>query len=52
MGFAFEGQFRQHMIIRGRNRDTMYYSIIDGDWAGSDDAIGIRARLHSAVMGL
>jgi RimJ/RimL family protein N-acetyltransferase len=31
-GFTFEGIFRQHMIIKGRNRDTAWYSIIDGEW--------------------
>jgi RimJ/RimL family protein N-acetyltransferase len=31
-GFTFEGVFRQHMIVKGRNRDTAWYSIIDRDW--------------------
>jgi RimJ/RimL family protein N-acetyltransferase len=31
-GFAFEGIFRQHMIIKGRNRDTAWFSITDRDW--------------------
>ncbi len=31
-GFTFEGIFRQHMIIRGRNRDTAWYSVTDGEW--------------------
>jgi len=31
-GFVFEGLFRQHMINRGRNRDTAWFSIIDGEW--------------------
>lgn len=31
-GFTFEGLFRQHMIIKGENRDTAWYSIIDGEW--------------------
>ncbi len=31
-GFAFEGLFRQHMIIKGRNRDTAWYAMLDGDW--------------------
>ena len=31
-GFTFEGIFRQHMIIKGRNRDTAWYAIIDKDW--------------------
>ena len=31
-GFAFEGVFRQHLIVKGHNRDTAWYSIIDKDW--------------------
>ena len=31
-GFAFEGIFRQHMVIRGRNRDTAWFAMTDGDW--------------------
>jgi RimJ/RimL family protein N-acetyltransferase len=31
-GFTFEGIFRQHMIRHGRNRDTAWFSIIDGEW--------------------
>jgi RimJ/RimL family protein N-acetyltransferase len=31
-GFTFEGIFRQHMITKGRNRDTAYFSIIDSEW--------------------
>ena len=31
-GFAFEGVFRQHMITKGRNRDSAWYSIIDSEW--------------------
>ena len=31
-GFSFEGIFRQHMLVRGRNRDTAWFSIIDAEW--------------------
>jgi RimJ/RimL family protein N-acetyltransferase len=31
-GFTFEGVFRQHMVIKGENRDTTWYSILDGEW--------------------
>jgi RimJ/RimL family protein N-acetyltransferase len=31
-GFDFEGIFRQHMIIKSRNRDTAWFAIIDKDW--------------------
>ena len=32
LGFAFEGIFRQHMIVKGRNRDTAWFSMLDGEW--------------------
>ena len=32
LGFTFEGIFRQHMVVRGRNRDTAWYSMLDHEW--------------------
>jgi len=32
LGFAFEGVFRQHMIVKDRNRDTGWFSMLDGEW--------------------
>lgn len=32
LGFKFEGTFRQHMIIKDRNRDTAWYSMLDSEW--------------------
>ncbi|MHB2245160.1 GNAT family N-acetyltransferase [Pseudomonas sp. SC3(2021)] len=32
LGFSFEGVFRQHMVVKGHNRDTAWYSILDGEW--------------------
>ncbi len=31
-GFTFEGQFRQDMVVKGQNRDTDWYSILDSEW--------------------
>ena len=31
-GFVFEGVFRQHRIVKGRNRDTAWYAALDRDW--------------------
>ena len=31
-GFTYEGIFRQHMVIKDRNRDTAWFSIIDTEW--------------------
>jgi len=32
LGFAFEGIFRNHMIVKGRNRDTAWFAMTDADW--------------------
>ncbi len=31
-GFQYEGLFRQHMVVKGRNRDTAWFSILDSEW--------------------
>jgi RimJ/RimL family protein N-acetyltransferase len=31
-GFTFEGVFSQHMVVKGRNRDTAWYAITDKRW--------------------
>jgi RimJ/RimL family protein N-acetyltransferase len=31
-GFTYEGVFRQHMVVKGRNRDTAWFSMTDGEW--------------------
>ena len=33
-GFHYEGLFRQHMIYKGRNRDTAWFAMTDQDWPG------------------
>ena len=32
LGFTFEGVFRQAQVVKGRNRDTAWYSILDSEW--------------------
>lgn len=32
LGFVYEGTFRQHMVVKGHNRDSAWFSIIDGEW--------------------
>lgn len=32
LGFTYEGTFRQHMVYKGRNRDTAWYSVVDREW--------------------
>jgi len=31
-GFTYEGLFRQHMIVKGRSRDTTWFSMLDAEW--------------------
>ncbi|RJG12806.1 N-acetyltransferase [Pseudomonas cavernicola] len=31
-GFGYEGLFRQHMVIKDRNRDTAWYAMLDSEW--------------------
>lgn len=32
LGFTFEGIFRQHLVVKGRNRDSAWFSLLDGEW--------------------
>ncbi len=32
LGFRFEGIFRQHLIVKGRSRDTAWYAMLDRQW--------------------
>ncbi|AIJ07427.1 MULTISPECIES: GNAT family N-acetyltransferase [Edwardsiella] len=36
IGFRFEGRFRQHMVRKGRSRDTDWLSVIDKEWSEVD----------------
>ena len=31
-GFTYEGTFRQHVVVKGRNRDTAWFSLLDREW--------------------
>ncbi len=31
-GFTYEGEFRQHVVYKGRNRDTAWFAMLDGEW--------------------
>lgn len=39
LGFSYEGVFRQHMIVKGRNRDTAWYSLLDREWPRVQSAV-------------
>jgi RimJ/RimL family protein N-acetyltransferase len=38
LGFSFEGVFRQATVVKGRNRDTAWFSVIDGEWPARREA--------------
>jgi RimJ/RimL family protein N-acetyltransferase len=38
-GFAYEGLFRQHMVVKGRNRDTAWFALTDEDWPARQAAL-------------
>ncbi|WP_159729547.1 GNAT family N-acetyltransferase [Methylosinus sp. Ce-a6] len=40
LGFSPEGLFRQHMIVKGRNRDTAWFSMLDSEWPARKAAFG------------
>ena len=48
MGFQYEGLFRKHMIVKGRNRDTAWFSILDEEWP----AIQLNFERYLATPGL
>ncbi len=32
LGFSFEGIFRDHMIVKGRSRDTAWFAMLESEW--------------------
>ena len=46
MGFSFEGVQEAHFIIKGRNRDTAWFRMLDRDWSH------VRPRLESLLYGV
>jgi RimJ/RimL family protein N-acetyltransferase len=62
-GFTYEGKFRQHMVVKGRNRDTAWFSLLDREWPSvraaferwlapaNFDAAGRQRTALSALMG-
>lgn len=44
LGFTFEGVFRQHMIVKGRNRDSAWFSMLDREWPSARLALERRMR--------
>ncbi|RRH74327.1 N-acetyltransferase [Falsigemmobacter faecalis] len=44
LGFSYEGIFRHHMVVKGRNRDTVWYAITDEDWPALKEAYELWCR--------
>jgi hypothetical protein len=38
LGMSFEGVFRQAAVVKGQNRDTAWYAVIDREWPALDQA--------------
>jgi RimJ/RimL family protein N-acetyltransferase len=38
LGFTYEGIFRQHMVVKGRSRDTAWFSMLDHEWPARKQA--------------
>jgi RimJ/RimL family protein N-acetyltransferase len=38
LGFSYEGIFRQHMVVKGQNRDSAWFSVIDSEWPALREA--------------
>ena len=54
LGFSFEGIFRNHMIVKGRNRDTAWFSITDAEWPDGQEGPAespIRDLRHTLTAG-
>lgn len=41
LGFTFEGIFRQHMVVKGQNRDTAWFSMLDSEWPARKGAFEV-----------
>lgn len=54
LGFSYEGVFRQHMVVKGKNRDTTWYSMIDSEWprvgAGFEKWLSAENQLDSGQL--
>lgn len=43
-GFTYEGTFRQHMVVKGQSRDTVWFSMLDSEWPD------IRADRYKSIL--
>jgi len=50
LGFRFEGIFRKHMVVKGRRRDSAWFSVIDDEWVLQGKG-GVRRGLEGWLVG-
>jgi hypothetical protein len=41
LGFSYEGIFRQATVVKGRNRDTAWFAVIDSEWPALKEAFAL-----------
>lgn len=41
LGFSYEGVFRQATVVKGRNRDTAWFAVIDREWPALKEAFHV-----------
>lgn len=41
LGFTFEGIFRQHMVVKGQNRDSAWFSMLNSEWPARKQAFEV-----------
>ena len=46
-GFTWEGHFGCAVIVRGRTRDTAWFSMIDEEWPALKAALAARADIRT-----
>ena len=55
LGFTYEGRFRRHVVVKGRNRDTDWFAIVADDWpairAAHETWLDLAARDEHVPLG-
>ena len=51
LGFSFEGVFRQHLVVKGRNRDTAWFACVDGEASALHEAFSTWLADENFVAG-
>jgi RimJ/RimL family protein N-acetyltransferase len=39
LGFVHEGELRAHLVVKGRRRDSSYFSLLEDEWPARREAI-------------